>query len=72
MFKRAPDPHAEAMAEIDRWGAWFVQAHTLRLSRHECGDAGTPLAAAELAPITAQAAAIVARLKDDYFARQPR
>ena len=67
MFKKRAAPKLDPnQQEIDAWHDWFVEAHTARL-RHTGLD--TDSAARELAVIVSQAAAIHAKMREEYHAR---
>jgi hypothetical protein len=65
--KHAPDPRAaEALAEIESWRTWFVNAHAQRLRDDGVsGDAFTQ----EHGKIVALADAITERMRSDFLSR---
>ena len=57
----------EGLAEIDRWHAWFLAAHTARLQALNLSPAEQD---AHLETVRGVAAAVTARMRDDYRARR--
>lgn len=68
MFNRRA-PVDTGLQQIAEWQSWFLSAHAQRLA----DMAMTPAQRADdLMTVTAQAAAIAARMKDDYLSRRQR